>query len=228
MLVLIACKLDFLQESWDYKTQITKLNSNKIENKTYFLAYPLLISWCFAMIGCIWWFSCWLTLDSYWHSPPYPWSSNKMLATAAVVDSFVCWKCQHLPTVEVWTIHSTLQTFHSMICLDKNFLFVDQKFKLRDRILSFNWSCLARAFQLLSKKSRRQVLLFATVWHCILLNNFSKKNLIILKKNCSKLLLQKRHILKDHIYRMVIVEGRCTMARSSSLGANYSLVDTKV
>ena len=33
---------------------------------------------------------------------------------------------------------------------------------------------------------------------------------------------------KDHIYRMVIVEGRCTMARSSSLGANYSLVDTKV
>ena len=33
---------------------------------------------------------------------------------------------------------------------------------------------------------------------------------------------------KDHIYRMVIVEGRCTMARSSSLGANCSLVDTKV
>ena len=30
------------------------------------------------------------------------------------------------------------------------------------------------------------------------------------------------------IYRMVIVEGRCTMARSSSLGANCSLVDTKV
>ena len=27
-------------------------------------------------------------------------------------------------------------------------------------------------------------------------------------------------ILKDHIYRMVIVEGCCTMARSSSLGAN--------
>ena len=35
-------------------------------------------------------------------------------------------------------------------------------------------------------------------------------------------------ISKDHIYRMVIVEGRCTMARSSSLGANCSLVDTKV
>ena len=33
---------------------------------------------------------------------------------------------------------------------------------------------------------------------------------------------------KDHIYRMVIVEGRYTMARSSSLGANSSLVDTKV
>ena len=33
---------------------------------------------------------------------------------------------------------------------------------------------------------------------------------------------------KDHIYRMVIVEGHCTMARSSSLGANCSLVDTKV
>ena len=33
---------------------------------------------------------------------------------------------------------------------------------------------------------------------------------------------------KDHIYRMVIVEGRCTMARSSSLWANCSLVDTKV
>ena len=30
------------------------------------------------------------------------------------------------------------------------------------------------------------------------------------------------------IYRMVIVEGRYTMARSSSLGANCSLVDTKV
>ena len=30
------------------------------------------------------------------------------------------------------------------------------------------------------------------------------------------------------IYRMVIVEGRCTIARSSSLGANCSLVDTKV
>ena len=35
-------------------------------------------------------------------------------------------------------------------------------------------------------------------------------------------------LTKDHIYRMVIVEGRCTMARSSSLGANCSLVDTKV
>ena len=35
-------------------------------------------------------------------------------------------------------------------------------------------------------------------------------------------------LVKDHIYRMVIVEGRCTMARSSSLGANCSLVDTKV
>ena len=35
-------------------------------------------------------------------------------------------------------------------------------------------------------------------------------------------------IIKDHIYRMVIVEGCCTMARSSSLGANCSLVDTKV
>ena len=34
--------------------------------------------------------------------------------------------------------------------------------------------------------------------------------------------------LVDHIYRMVIVEGRCSMARSSSLGANCSLVDTKV
>ena len=33
---------------------------------------------------------------------------------------------------------------------------------------------------------------------------------------------------KDHIYRMVIVDGCCTMARSSSLGANCSLVDTKV
>ena len=33
---------------------------------------------------------------------------------------------------------------------------------------------------------------------------------------------------KDHVYRMVIVEGCCTMARSSSLGANCSLVDTKV
>ena len=33
---------------------------------------------------------------------------------------------------------------------------------------------------------------------------------------------------KDHIYRMVIVEGHCTMARSSSLGANCSLVDTQV
>ena len=30
------------------------------------------------------------------------------------------------------------------------------------------------------------------------------------------------------IYRMVIVEGCCTMARLSSLGANCSLVDTKV
>ena len=30
------------------------------------------------------------------------------------------------------------------------------------------------------------------------------------------------------IYRMVIVEGCCTMARSSSLGAKCSLVDTKV
>ena len=30
------------------------------------------------------------------------------------------------------------------------------------------------------------------------------------------------------IYRMVTVEGRCTMARSSSLGANGSLVVTKV
>ena len=29
------------------------------------------------------------------------------------------------------------------------------------------------------------------------------------------------------IYRMVIVEGCCTMARLSSLGANCSLVDTK-
>ena len=35
-------------------------------------------------------------------------------------------------------------------------------------------------------------------------------------------------VIKDHIYRMVIVEGRCTMARLSSLGANCSLVDTKV
>ena len=35
-------------------------------------------------------------------------------------------------------------------------------------------------------------------------------------------------LVKDHIYRMVIVEGRRTMARSSSLGANCSLVDTKV
>ena len=34
--------------------------------------------------------------------------------------------------------------------------------------------------------------------------------------------------VKDHIYRMVIVEGCFTMARSSSLGANCSLVDTKV
>ena len=34
--------------------------------------------------------------------------------------------------------------------------------------------------------------------------------------------------VKDHIYRMVIVEGCCTMTRSSSLGANCSLVDTKV
>ena len=25
---------------------------------------------------------------------------------------------------------------------------------------------------------------------------------------------------KDHVYRMAIVEGRCTMERSSSLGAN--------
>ena len=33
---------------------------------------------------------------------------------------------------------------------------------------------------------------------------------------------------KDHIYRMVIVEGCCTMVRSSSLGANCLLVDTKV
>ena len=33
---------------------------------------------------------------------------------------------------------------------------------------------------------------------------------------------------KDHVYWMVIVEGRCTMARSSSLGANCSLVDRKV
>ena len=33
---------------------------------------------------------------------------------------------------------------------------------------------------------------------------------------------------KDHIYGMVIVEGRCAMARLSSLGANCSLVDTKV
>ena len=33
---------------------------------------------------------------------------------------------------------------------------------------------------------------------------------------------------KDHVYRMVIVEGCCTMARLSSLGANCSLVDTKV
>ena len=33
---------------------------------------------------------------------------------------------------------------------------------------------------------------------------------------------------KDHVYRMVIVEGRCTMTRLSSLGANCSLVDTKV
>ena len=35
-------------------------------------------------------------------------------------------------------------------------------------------------------------------------------------------------LTKDHICRMVIVEGRCTMARLSSLGANCSLVDTKV
>ena len=35
-------------------------------------------------------------------------------------------------------------------------------------------------------------------------------------------------VVKDHVYRMVIVEGRCTMARLSSLGANSSLVDTKV
>ena len=32
----------------------------------------------------------------------------------------------------------------------------------------------------------------------------------------------------SYIDRMVIVEGHCTMARSSSLGANCSLVDTKV
>ena len=34
--------------------------------------------------------------------------------------------------------------------------------------------------------------------------------------------------IKDHLYRMVKVEGCCTMARLSSLGANCSLVDTKV
>ena len=37
-----------------------------------------------------------------------------------------------------------------------------------------------------------------------------------------------RIVIMDHIYGMVIVEGCCTMARSSSLGANCSLVDTKV
>ena len=42
------------------------------------------------------------------------------------------------------------------------------------------------------------------------------------------IIIVQRVDIKDHIYRMVIVEGRCTMARSSSLGANYSLVDTKV
>ena len=33
---------------------------------------------------------------------------------------------------------------------------------------------------------------------------------------------------KDHVYRMVIVEGCCTVARSSSFEANCLLVDTKV
>ena len=33
--------------------------------------------------------------------------------------------------------------------------------------------------------------------------------------------------IKDHIYRMVIVEGRCIIARSSSLGANCSLIEQK-
>ena len=40
--------------------------------------------------------------------------------------------------------------------------------------------------------------------------------------------LQMNIHIKDYIYRMVIVEGCCTMARSSSLGTNCSLVDTKV
>ena len=46
--------------------------------------------------------------------------------------------------------------------------------------------------------------------------------------NISVILFTRSVSGKDHVYRMVIVEGRCTMARSSSLGANHSLVDTKV
>ena len=45
---------------------------------------------------------------------------------------------------------------------------------------------------------------------------------------CVTQLIVEYDIGKDHIYRMVIVEGCCTMARTSSLGANCSLVDTKV
>ena len=55
---------------------------------------------------------------------------------------------------------------------------------------------------------------------------FSQHDVIHMSKKTKE--LHRRVSVKDHVYKMVIVEGRCTMARLSPLGANCSLVDTKV
>ena len=48
----------------------------------------------------------------------------------------------------------------------------------------------------------------------------SKQSEINIRKVRNKKL---SHFTKDHIYRMVIVEGRCTMARSSSFRSKLFL-----
>ena len=65
---------------------------------------------------------------------------------------------------------------------------------------------------------------WAIWWHFIKIN----ENRAIVHSQSFEVCISNSGGGNDHIYRMVIVEGRCTMARSSSLGANCSLVDTKV